>query len=170
MIIIYIYIYIYPPPCPRGTKWSASNPLRRPVRARGVSGRLVLRAGGPPARNSPRDLFSTFFSNRLSTAKKTPKVSPERPKSAPTAPQMTQNPCPRHPKTDIFGLVKTLKNHCFSYGFGTFGRPRSDVLASKTALVEPTAQRPPKNRENVDQVVPKVAQRSQNGARKGRDF
>jgi len=87
------------------------------------------------------------------------------PKSAPTTPQMTQNPCPRHPKTDISGLVKTLKNHCFYCGLGTLGRPRSDVLAIKTAIVAPTAQRTPKNRENVGQVLAKVAQRSQNGAR-----
>ena len=26
-IDIYVYMYMYPPPCPRGTKWSASNPI-----------------------------------------------------------------------------------------------------------------------------------------------
>ena len=80
---------------------------------------------------------------------------------------MTQNLSPRHPKIDIFEFVKTLKNHCFYCGLGTLGRPRSDVLAIKTAIVAPTAHRTPKNGENVGQVVPKVAQRSQNGARGG---
>ncbi len=82
---------------------------------------------------------------------------------------MTQNPCPRHPKTDIFGLVKTLKNHCFYYGLGTLGRPRSDVLAIKTAIVASTAQPTPKNRENVGQVVPKVAKTPKMDPRGGVD-
>jgi len=63
--------------------------------------------------------------------------------------------------------VKTLKNHCFYCGLETLGRPRSDVWRIKTAIVAQTPHRTPKNGENVSPVVPKVAQRSQNGARGG---
>ena len=94
-------------------------------------------------------------------------MAPERPKGVRTHPRMTKNPGPGRPKTAICDFVKTLENHCFYCALGTLGRPRSDVLATKKAIVAPTAQRTPEKGENVGQVVPKVTQRSQNGVREG---
>ena len=125
----------------------------------------VLRAGGPHLSGFPAALFFPPFFRIAFRPPKMLQRCPPRLKCAPTTPEMTQNPSPRHPKTDNFGLMKSLKNNCFYCGLGTLGSPRSDVLAIKRAIVAPTAQRTPKNRENVGQVLAKVAQRSQNGAR-----
>jgi hypothetical protein len=59
--------------------------------------------------------------------------------------------------------VKTHQNHSIYYGLATFGRPLSDTLAIKTAIVEQTINFSPQNGENVGLVVPNVAQVSQNG-------
>ena len=59
--------------------------------------------------------------------------------------------------------MKNHQNHSIYNGLATFGRPLSDTFAIKTAIVERTINFPPQNGENVGQVVPNVAQVSQNG-------
>jgi hypothetical protein len=59
--------------------------------------------------------------------------------------------------------VKNHQNHCIYIGLATFGRPLSDTFAIKTAIVERTINFPSQNGDNVGQVVPNVAQVSQNG-------
>ena len=59
--------------------------------------------------------------------------------------------------------MKNHKNHCIYTGLATFGRPLSDTFAIKTAIVERTINFSPQNGDNVGQVVPNVAQVSQNG-------
>ena len=117
-----------------------------------------------------RDLFSTFFSERRWTTQSTPKLPPERFQRCPTTPQRTSNLSSGSPKSDIFGLLKTIKNHWFYWCLSTLGHLGSDVWPIKTAIVSPTALRTPKNRGLVGKVVPKVTQRSPNGVRKVRDF
>ena len=128
---------------------------------------LVLRAGPPPGSQLLAGPFLHLFFESTFERQKYPKSPPEGPKCAPTAPQMTQNPCPRHPKSNLFGRVKTLKNRCFYCGLGTLGGPGVDVFIVKTAIVAPTAHRTPQNGENGGPMAPKVAQASPNGARGG---
>ncbi len=105
--------------------------------------------------------FYVFFPSTFEPPKY-PKYLPHGPKRAPTAPRTTQNPSPRHPKSSFSGIVKTIKNQCFYYGLGTFGRPRVDVLAIKTAIVAPTIHMTPKTGENVGPGSPNVAKVSPN--------
>ncbi len=111
----------------------------------------------------PALLFFCVFLPSTVEPQKYPKYLPHGPKRAPTAPRTTQNPPPRDPKSSFSGIVKTIKNHWLYYGLGTFGRPRVDVLAIKTAIVGPTTHMTPQNGENVGPGSPNVAQVSPNG-------
>ena len=90
-------------------------------------------------------------------------MTPKGPKVTPKAPKTTQNRPQSHLKSDFSEKVKTHQNQCIYHGLATSGCPLPDTFAIKTAIVEQTANSTPQNGENVSQVVPNVAQVSQNG-------
>ena len=103
--------YIYPPPCPRGTKWSAFNALA----SLGRFQLLVLRAGPPHSshlfayfRELPgapgTEVFDPFF-QRFPDPPNDPKMVPA---GTPGAPQNTPKITRRRALTKNGKLTKTL--------------------------------------------------------------